>query len=156
MRGWLLASMALGGACRVISWEISSRIRAVAGGLRVALMRQLLKRNCSWPGWLSSPKFRDIYRYAEQRYKPVPVEGVRVVLIRATTSSSVASTEATPGIDDTPYSDYYLDKHMGWGALVSDLTAVDVVGGHSSMFWEPHVHSLASAIRPFLAPASID
>ena len=155
-RGWLMASMIVGGACRVLSYEISSRIRAAAGGLRVALMRQLLKRNRSWPGWLSSPNFRDIYRYAEQRYKPVPVDGVRVVLIRATTSGSVASSEAAPGIDDTPYSDYYLDKMMGWGGLVSDLTAVDVVGGHSSMFWEPHVHSLASAIRPFLAPVSIN
>lgn len=156
MRGWLFASMALGAVYRALSWEVCSRIRAFTGGSRVVLLSQLLKRNRSWPGWLRSPNFRDIYRYAEQRYKPAPVEGVRVVLIRAKTLNAVSSSEADRGIDDTPYAEYYVDELMGWGVLVSDLKAIDVDGGHSSMFWEPHVHSLARAIRPLFAPSSTD
>ena len=123
--------------------------------MRVALLRRRLSRgNLSWPNWLRPPLFREIYLYAEQRYKPKPLTDTRVVLVRASAAERVSDSQMAPEIDDTPYIDIYADELMGWSDIVSDLSVVDVKGGHSSMLWEPHVRPLANALRPYMVGKS--
>jgi hypothetical protein len=126
-------------------------------GMRVALLRRrLLRGNLFWPIWLRPPLLREIYLYAEQRYRPKPLTGTRVVLARASAAELVDDDQSVPEIDDTPYIEIYADELMGWGDVAAELTAIDVKGGHSSMLWDPHVRSLAVALRPFLVVESID
>ena len=155
-RGWLFVSMLLQRGCRACSWEVSSRMSVCFAGMRVALLRRLLRGDRPWPIWLRPLIFREIYQYAEQRYKPTPLTGTRVVLVRASEAERGDSDRNVPGVDDTPYIDIYADELLGWGDVAAGLTVIDVAGGHSSMLWEPHVSSLAVALRPFLAVESGD
>jgi thioesterase domain-containing protein len=155
-RGWLFVSMLLQRGYRACAWEVSSRMYVCFAGMRVALLRRLLRGNRPWPMWLRPLTFREIYQYAVPRYKPTPLTGMRVVLARASAAERGDGDRSVLGIDDTPYIDIYDDELLGWGDVAAELAVIDVAGGHSSMLWEPHVSSLAVALRPFLAVESGD
>ena len=134
-----------------LSWAVCSRVGCVWAWSRVRLLRRWLRNDKSWPAWLPALTFHQIYVYAEARYVPGRLQAGEVVLLRPRPGSAMTFNEGSSEIDDTPYVEIYADSTLGWEAIVEQLTIVDVDGGHSSMLWEPHVLSSASALAPYVS-----
>ena len=47
-------------------------------------------------------------------------------------------------MDDTPFRIVYADEKLGWGSIASNLTVIDVDGGHATMLQEPFVGAVAA------------
>ena len=52
-------------------------------------------------------------------------------------------------MDDTPFRLVYADEKLGWGAIASNLTVIDVDGGHSTMLQEPFVGAVAAKLMRY-------
>ena len=109
---------------------------------RFRLLRELLSHDLAWPKFLPELSTPDIYDSAEARYLPKPLSISSIVLVRAQRGTG----------NDRPFRDIYADETFGWDAIANPLSVVDVQGGHSSMFQEPFVESLAAALLPYLQP----
>jgi hypothetical protein len=121
----------------------------------VGILRRLLRSGKPWPTWLPALTFHEIYVYAEACYVPKKLRGCKVVLLRPRPGGAVTPGDGVSLIDDTPYAEIYADQTLGWRDVVDELTIVDVDGGHSSMLWEPHVHSLVAALAPLTSGESV-
>jgi thioesterase domain-containing protein len=113
---------------------------------RFQLLHQVLKRGLPWPSYLPGLGPVDICESAGARYLPGRLCETPVLLVRALRRSIVT--------DDTPFRFVYADEKLGWGALVDNLTVVDVDGGHSTMLQEPFVGPLAAKLTPYLSHLS--
>ena len=109
---------------------------------RFRLLRELLSHDLAWPKFLPELSTPDIYDSAEERYLPKPLSLPSIVLVRAQRGTG----------NDRPFRDIYADETFGWDAIANRLTVIDVQGGHSSMFQDPFVDSLAAALLPYLQP----
>jgi len=128
-------------AANTIRWQLSTLFARWSARLRFKLLGRVLQRSGKWPEIIPSLSVRQIYECAEDLFSPRPISTTNTVLVRASFGED----------DDTPYTDIYSDRALGWAAFVPNLTIVDVQGGHSSMLQEPFVHSLADALDPFLS-----
>jgi len=143
-RAHILVTAAARKALNMVRWELTSRLRKWSVLLRFAILQQVLKRQSSWPSRLPGLTVRQIYESAEALYVPAPLKGPRIILVRATTGEG----------GDTPYSEIYSDQTFGWGAVATELIAIDVRGGHYSMLQEPAVAHLADVFTGILDPES--
>jgi thioesterase domain-containing protein len=114
-------------------WSVRARFR---------LLRELLSHDLTWPKFLPELSTLDIYNSAEARYLPKPLSLPSIVLVRAQRGTG----------NDTTCRHIYADETFGWAAIANRLTVVDVQGGHSSMFQDRFVDSLAEALLPYLQP----
>jgi FkbH-like protein len=129
-----------------VKWELTSRSRKWSVRARFSLLGTLLKRRKTWPRVLPALTARQIYECAEATYIPRKIVGPQIVLMRASIGDS----------GDTPYVQLYSDSTLGWGAVASHLTLVDVKGGHFSMLQEPFVQHLAGTLAQlFVKPRSV-
>jgi thioesterase domain-containing protein len=122
-------------------WEIAHRGQRRSAQARFWLLRQVLARNSTWPGFVPELTVRQIYDSAEARYAPNQMVIAPIVLVRARAGEG----------GDTPYRQIYADETLGWGGLARDLDVVDVDGGHASMLHEHFVDSLANALMPYVS-----
>lgn len=155
MRAWKQSITLVDRVFGALSWAVSSRIARVWAWARVGMLRRLLRSGKPWPTWLPALTFHEIYVYAEARYVPKKLRGCNVVLLRPRPGGAVTPGDGVSLIDDTPYAEIYADQTLGWRDVVDELTIVDVDGGHSSMLWEPHVHSLVAALAPLTSGESV-
>jgi thioesterase domain-containing protein len=118
-------------------WEATARARRLSVRARFLMLHRVLDGGRQWPRLVPELSIREIYESAEAGYQPQPLLGAGVLLVRAQKGEG----------GDTPYRDIYADDTFGWRAVVADVVAVDVDGGHSSLLQEPHVASLASLLR---------
>ena len=126
-------------------WGTFKRLETVVcvvSASRFRLLRELLSRDLAWPKFLPELSALDIYSSAEARYLPKRLSLPSIVPVRAQSGTG----------NDRPFRDIYADETFGWDAIANPLTVVDVQGGHSSMFQEPFVDSLAAALLPYLQP----
>jgi thioesterase domain-containing protein len=110
---------------------------------RFQLLHQVLKRGLPWPRYLPGLGPVDICESAGARYAPGRLCETPVLLVRAKRRSIK--------MDDTPFRFVYTDEKLGWGAVVNNLTVIDVDGGHSTMLQEPFVGNLAAKLTPYLS-----
>lgn len=127
-----------------IAWEMADRGERLWVRVRFGLLRHLLARQIPWPWYIPELSTRQIYVSAHDRYRPKPLCGGALVVVRA--------RHRTPAFSDTPYSMLYSDETLGWGKLAKDIAFVDVDGGHSTMLQEPFVKSLAERLVLHLRP----
>jgi acyl-CoA synthetase (AMP-forming)/AMP-acid ligase II/thioesterase domain-containing protein/acyl carrier protein len=125
-----------------LGWEIYRHVSNFTVKARFALLRQLLSRGVAWPSFVPELSAQQILNSAQARYLPKPVPIPVIVLVRATSGEGI----------DTPYSNIFVDAHLGWDSVTENLTVIDVDGGHSSMLQEAFVDSLANALRPYVKP----
>jgi thioesterase domain-containing protein len=86
-------------------------------------------------------RVRDIYLAAKARYSPSVLSSGRVLVLKATEGAD-ADEPAIYQIDD---------RLLGWGRVAhTDIEAIDIPGGHSSMLQAPHVDVLADQIARVL------
>ena len=71
---------------------------------------ELLARGMPWPRFIPELSVRQIYDTAEAHYRPKPLSGAAVVLVRAQTGEG----------GDTPYREIYADETLGWGAVTNN------------------------------------
>jgi thioesterase domain-containing protein len=103
----------------------------------------LEKSRLDWPQALPAPAVRDIWQFAEAAYLPCKLQRTTPVVVRATRS------DGTSG--DAPLKDLLVDPTFGWQRVAAlPVKTVDVAGGHSSMWQEPHVQDLAKRINELL------
>lgn len=134
---WRVAQKAAG----TLRYEAVSRVAAMSVSLRVALLREVLKRSWSWPTVVPSLSVREIYLAARARYVPQRAKIRQVALLKATDGYG----------DDEPVARLSDDPLLGWGPVVAgELQAVEVPGGHSSMLQEPYVRGVARVLEGFL------
>jgi thioesterase domain-containing protein len=146
-RAWIVLGVMSRKLVNTLTWEIMQRWVRWWVGARFRLLRNLLARGWTWPGFLPELSVREIYESAEALYVPRPLPEASVVLMRA--------RAAAPGVvDDTPYCELYADEALGWRAVTDTLDVIDVDGGHSSMLREPFVRSLAAELVPLAAAAA--
>lgn len=98
-----------------------------------------------WPQSIAAPPVREVFARAEAAYHPGQLKRARAMLVRATHGEG----------SDRHYRDWLVDEHFDWDPFLPDsLAVVDIPGGHSSMFREPNVEVMATAITAALYPAS--
>jgi FkbH-like protein len=119
-------------------WEVSSRAKRLMTKVRFRLLHELLMRGRPWPNSLTALSVREIYDSAEACYLPKALSNSGVMLLRAEAGDEY----------DQPYREVYADDTFDWKSVASDLTVVDVKGGHSSMLQEPFVESLVGVLTP--------
>ena len=139
--GTLGRSRALMGAVarkvwNTVTYESSAFIARISARLRFVLLQRLVRRDQSWPLWLSPLTVAQIYTALELRYQPPALPDVPVLLVRASQGADA----------DTPYRDIYSGDDFGWRNVAGQLALADVAGGHASMLQQAHVDSLASAL----------
>jgi FkbH-like protein len=132
----IVANRSAGKLLRFLSWQIASRTKSLSSRIRIGALRQVLRRNWSWPRILRRLSVREIYDAAESRYIPQPIVDVRVLLVKAREGSG----------SNTPFRDIFEDATFGWNEITPHVDVVDVDGGHSSMLQEPFVERLAVEI----------
>lgn len=125
---------------RGLLWQISQPTKEWWVRVRFHLLREVLRREAAWPGFVPSLSVNEIFTSAHARYVPKSLSIPHVLLVRAKKGEG----------DDAPYREVYADETFGWNALVPKLKIVDVEGGHSSMLHEAFVDSLAAALVPYL------
>jgi acyl transferase domain-containing protein/thioesterase domain-containing protein/acyl carrier protein len=93
------------------------------------------------------PSFLKMYRLAHRKHKPHGLfSSGDVVLFKATKGNGAA--------DDAPFGEQFSDYVLGWGKRVaSDVRLIEIPGGHSSALQNPHVATLARAMRECIAAA---
>jgi len=126
----------------VLHWRfrrILDCAKALSLRARLLLLEQVLERGCSWPKFVPELRSQDIYNNAAARYLPKLLTISPIVLVRATKGEG----------SDTPFRDIYADDTFGWDTVISNVTIIDTQGGHSTMFREPFVASLAQSLMPF-------
>jgi FkbH-like protein len=131
-----IASAVARKAFNVITYELYSFGERISVRLRFALLRNLVRRNASWPRALPELTVMQIYNALESRYIPPLLANVPILLVRASAGEGA----------DTPYRDLYRDEDFGWGKVAGQLEVVNVLGGHSSMLQEQAIESLATAM----------
>jgi thioesterase domain-containing protein len=119
-----------------VIYESSAFLARISARLRFALLQRLVRRDQSWPLWLSRLTVAQIYTALEMRYQPPTLPDVPVLLVRASQGADA----------DTPYRDIYSGDDFGWRNVAGQLAMADVAGGHASMLQQAHVDSLASAL----------
>ena len=135
---WSFLTMAFAGkAVNALLWQLSSRLRHLTTRWRFFLLTFMLRRGKAWPRAVPELSVREIYGFAEGRYRPARNDKVPVLLFRATVGDG----------GDTPYQDIYADEDLGWKSVAGELAVVDVAGGHASMLQEPFVQSLGELLR---------
>lgn len=127
-----------------LRWETTSRIKKWSVRARFKLLRNLIAKGGSWPARIPGLSVRQIYECAEEEYIPKKISAATILVVRATRGEA----------GDTPYVEVFSDPTLGWGAVASRLSTVDVEGGHFTMLQEPAVEHLASVLRAALAPES--
>ena len=117
-----------------VRYELGHRMERASSRLQIEAVKQLANRSVPWPSWLPVPSFRDIWNYAEARYRGTPTEKLRAILVRATSGHG----------GDQPSRDILSDPWFDWQQLIqSPIRAYDVPGGHSTMLQLPHVEELS-------------
>jgi thioesterase domain-containing protein len=105
---------------------------------RFQLLHQVLKRRLPWPRYIPGLNAVQICESAGARYVPGRLCKTPVVLVRAKRRGIV--------MDDTPFRFVYADEKLGWGSIASNLTIIDVDGGHATMLQEPFVGAVAAKL----------
>jgi thioesterase domain-containing protein len=139
------------GALRAVSRSVlnAGRYETKRLGLRlknelsVRLLGALAGSERSWPSALAAPSVRDVWALAEPRYKPKRLVRTAPVLVRAQTGDGSS--------DDRPLCELLVDPSFEWQPLSArPMTFLDVEGGHSTMWQEPHVADLARQLDALL------
>jgi thioesterase domain-containing protein len=126
-----------------LEYVVSSRVAALGTAARLDLLRRVLARGGEWPAHVPSLTVRDVYEGARDRHEPKLVHAPHVVLVKASSASSVKG--------DTPLSEMYADPLLGWDRYVTgSIETIQAPGGHTSMLKEPWVASLARALERYL------
>ncbi|MDR2013517.1 MAG: HAD-IIIC family phosphatase [Rhodanobacter sp.] len=123
-------------AFRAARWEVSNTTRRAFVCWRFKLLDRTLRRNGAWPAAVPSLSVREIYDTAESGYRPTPISGPNVLLIRACSGEG----------GDTPFREIFAEDALGWAGLTDHLDSVDVDGGHFSMLQEPFAQAVAAQI----------
>jgi FkbH-like protein len=131
----------LGKARNVIAHESRALIERIRMRSKFRLLRRLVDAGGEWPVTVPPLNVMQIYNLIESRYRPRPLSGVPLLLIRAGEGQGA----------DTPYREIYQDEYFGWRAVAGNVRPVDVTGGHASMLQEHAVDSLVNAIVQGLA-----
>jgi FkbH-like protein len=124
----------------VLLWKISESARQLWVRARFFLLRQVLKRELTWPKLIPELSVHQIYDSAQARYHPKPLPISSLLLVRARSGQR----------SDTPYRDIYADRTFGWNTVAHLIRIVDVEGGHSTMLEDRFVDSMAKALLPYL------
>jgi FkbH-like protein len=133
-------------AWNFVSWETTETFRKWTITVRFQLLHLVLTRGRPWPSAIPTLSVREIYEGAEAAYVPTEIAGSSVVLVRASKGEA----------GDTPYVNIYSGETLGWSEIVSNLTILDVDGGHYSMLQEPFVDHLARSLAQlFASPANV-
>ncbi len=140
--GFDLAARLLG----MVAHQLGSRLASVLHDRRASRLQASLDA-----GELPAPSLRkltvdQIYNFAELNHRDPGSLDADVLLVRA--------TQGNGDIGDEPFVNLYSDPLLGWGPRVrGTVHAVDLPGGHYSVFQEPHVRALATTIQTHLDAA---
>jgi thioesterase domain-containing protein len=137
-RALSITGKALRKASNLSRYLVGTRVRKLADGTRLKLLRLYLARGQDLPRFLHDISVRTVYLFAEQAYRPdTPFDG-ELALFRATSGAG----------DDEPYVERYVDPLFGWARRATrGVRAYDVPGGHSSMLQEPNARVLARLMQ---------
>ena len=120
-----------------VRYELTHRVERATSRLQIEAVKRLANSSVGWPAWLPVPRFRDIWNFAEARYRGTPSQTVRTILVRATTGHG----------GDQPSRDILTHPLFDWHQLIeSPIHAFDVPGGHSTMLQLPYVVELSRRI----------
>jgi amino acid adenylation domain-containing protein len=125
---------------RTVGHQLGSRVASAWHNHRAGQLQALLDRGEAPPPSLRSLTVDQIYNLAELNHTDPGSLDADVLLVRA--------TEGNGDDGDEPFAHLYSDPLMGWGQRVrGTLQAVDLPGGHYSVFQEPHVQALADTMQ---------
>lgn len=126
------------------SYEVSSRVKSLTTSLRIKILTNVLNNNKSWPNWIKPLEVSEVYASARDKYKASSLSSNKVILVKS-------SNNILGGYTDEPLGELFHEELLGWKSKVkSDITLINVKGGHSSMLQEPHVEDLAHQLTPLL------
>jgi thioesterase domain-containing protein len=135
----------VGKLVRLGAFQLGARAALWRGELRVKSLQRRLDRGSPPPPGGHWPSIDEICSHAEREHVVQGRLASEVVLVRATQGNG------EPG--DEPFAALYSDPLFGWAQRVSGpIRAIDVRGGHYSMFQPPHVQALADVLRSSIRP----
>jgi thioesterase domain-containing protein len=138
-------SRIIGAVCmksiNTLRWEVTNWCKKLSVRARFRLLRRIVERGDAWPAMVTKLSARQIYESAEAGYVPKTADITNLLVVRAMSGEG----------GDTPYAEIYSDPTLGWGAISSNVTVVDVEGGHFTMLQEAAVDDLARVLNGALA-----
>gem|GEM_PF-261590 len=142
---WEVARGAIRKGAATTRYEIAELLTTVSVKLRVGLLRALLSRGSTWPGWIPPLTARQIYLAAKPFHTSRVTRANHIVLVNASEGSDA----------NAPVSESFEDPLLGWGRFAGGaLESVTTSGGHSSMLQEPQVEMLAAHLARYLTPST--
>ena len=146
---WLSARAAAELAANIVRMaghQLGSRLASALHNRRVARLQACLDKGELPPPSLRTLSVDQIYNFAELNHADPGSLNADVLLVRA--------THGNGDIGDEPFVNLYADPLLGWGGRVrGTVHAVDLPGGHYSVFQEPHVQALATSIQAHIDAA---
>ena len=121
----------------IIAWEFNSRLKNILVKLRFKVLDYVLKKNKSWPKFLPTLTFREIYNSAENQCQLATSTNNKIILVRASEGEDA----------DAAYQKIYTGEDFGWRKFSPKINVIDVVGGHASMLQVPNVNELAHVLN---------
>ena len=139
---------AAGKATNLLRYEIRTRVERRRQRLRMQIYRFCLDHQLPLPELTNDIPVRVVLRFAEKEYvTPAVRYPGEVALFKATRKDPMFDGTL---IDDTPYTDMFVDPQLEWEDKVERLDARDMPGGHSSMLIPPYVEGLAAQFQAYI------
>jgi amino acid adenylation domain-containing protein len=135
-----------GEVMRMAGHQIGSRAVAAWHNRQARKLQAVLDKGEAPPPSLRKLSVDQIYNLAERNHADPGSLNADVLLVRA--------TQGNGDIGDEPFVNLYSDPLLGWGRRVrGTVHAIDLPGGHYSVFQPPHVQALAACMQAHIDSA---